>query len=157
MKAALRLFGLELNEDELQSLDLFKSRFNDIYQSVVQKNKDNVTINSLETYKSRLQRLISDYEKFGIDPSKMANWNPPHRVRIKKEKVKQIIVSHSVPLVEENPTPNTMNTAELTSFRPSKNIFISYPLNFTLEEAKSIKSFADYLISMRGGDQTREK
>lgn len=156
IKAALKIFVQELTSEERESLDLFKERLDKIYQNVYNKNKTKVSAASLELYKWRLTKFLNDYQNYGIDPSKMVNWNPQRRMRIKKDKVKQV-PSQSNPLIEETSALPVMNVAEQTSFRPSKNVFISYPLDFTLEEAKSIQSFAGYLISMRSGEQTREK
>ena len=80
LRAAVKLFDSELNEDERGSLDKVKANLDQIYQSVFAKNK-NFTAASLATYRSRLLKVINDYEKYGTDPTKMANWNPKVIVR----------------------------------------------------------------------------
>src|SRR5579872_4746287 len=75
LRAAVKLFDSELNDDERASLDKVKANLDQIYQSVFAKNK-NFTAASLATYRSRLLKVINDYEKYGTDPTKMANWNP---------------------------------------------------------------------------------
>lgn len=84
LKAALRLFEQELKEEERASLSLFKERFDHIYRSVFNNNMGKFTASSLEVYKRRLNKVINDYEKYGIDPTKMANWSPKAVIRTKR-------------------------------------------------------------------------
>lgn len=74
LKAALGLFEKSLNSDELNSYELFKERLETIYKEVCSKNAKTYSAGSLAAYKSRIVKVIDDYEKWGIDPSKMANW-----------------------------------------------------------------------------------
>lgn len=74
LKAALRLFEAELNDDERVSLDKVKENIDQIYHSVSVKNK-NMAASSLASYKVRLAKVIRDFEKYGIDPTKMNNWS----------------------------------------------------------------------------------
>ena len=83
LKTALKLFETELNEEERNSIDEFRKNINQIYQSVYSKNK-NFSAGSLAVYKSRVIRVINDYEKYGIDPIKMSNWSPKVISRSKK-------------------------------------------------------------------------
>ncbi len=54
---------------------------------------------------------------------------------------------------EQSPVSvNENNSKHEYSLRSGKKIIISYPADFTLEEARSIKSFAEYLLSMREKD-----
>ena len=74
-RAALKLFEDELNDDEKSSIDLVEERFDRIYQSVFQKNKQNITTSSLETYKGRVRSLIREFKKFGSDPAAFNAWD----------------------------------------------------------------------------------
>jgi hypothetical protein len=76
LKAALKLFELELHEDERGSLDKFKQNIDQIYKVVISKNGKTFTVASLATYKSRVLKVISDYDKYGQDPAKMVSWSP---------------------------------------------------------------------------------
>ena len=80
LKAALKIFQEQLNEDEANSLDKFKENLDQIYQSVVAKNP-NFNFSSLATYKSRVNKVLGDYELYGIDPTKMVNWKPKLIIR----------------------------------------------------------------------------
>ena len=87
LKAALRLFEVELNEEEKNSVDLFKKNLEQIYHSVTVKNGKSMSSGSLVTYKSRINKIISHFEKYGIDPTKMVNWNP--KVITRKQQTKK--------------------------------------------------------------------
>lgn len=85
LKAALKLFEAEINEDERASIDKFKENLNQIYHGVSTKNKD-ITASSLATYKSRVAKIIRDYELYGVDPTKINNWSvKPIVTRQKKQ------------------------------------------------------------------------
>src|SRR3989338_7606501 len=83
LKTALKLFEAVLNEEERNSIDVFSKNIEQIYQNVFSKNK-NFSASSLATYKSRVTKVLSDYEKYGVDPTKMANWSPKVINRTKK-------------------------------------------------------------------------
>lgn len=84
LKTALKLFENELKEQELNSIDEFRKNIDQIYQSVFVKNK-NFSAGSLATYKSRVIKTLNDYEKYGVDATKMANWTPKIITRSKKQ------------------------------------------------------------------------
>lgn len=82
-KTALRLFEADLKEEERNSIAEFSKNIDQIYQSVASKNK-NFSASSLATYKSRISKVLTDYEKYGVDPTKMANWSVKVITRSKK-------------------------------------------------------------------------
>lgn len=84
LKVALKLFENELTEEESGSLDVFQNNLDQIYRSVCQKNSNRFSMGSLATYKSRIIRVLQDYGKYGVDPTKMTNWNPKVRAIRKK-------------------------------------------------------------------------
>ena len=86
----------------------------------------------------------------------MANWNPiiverNHATKPKSEDHNAEDKTEGLDNLSIESPPG--NNRHEYSLRPSKKILIAYPSDFTVDEAKSIKSFADYLISIRGGDQ----
>src|SRR3989344_5796455 len=86
LKAALRMFESELNEEEKKSIEKVRDNINQISQSVFQKNKSKLSASSLGVYKSRVLKVINDYEKYGTDPAKMANWIVKVVTREKRQK-----------------------------------------------------------------------
>src|SRR5436190_18879610 len=83
-RAALRIFEPELNEQEKESLETFRQNIDQISQSVHRKNKDKISTSTIGIYKKRIQKIVSDYDKYANDASKMASWNPVTRIRTSK-------------------------------------------------------------------------
>lgn len=83
LKAALKLFEPVLNEDELGSIEKFKENLEQIYHAVSSKNKE-ITASSLATYKSRIVKVVREYEQYGADPTKMNGWSLKPVIRQKK-------------------------------------------------------------------------
>lgn len=147
IRSALKLFERELNEDELASLDLFKERFESIYKSVCSSNARNFTAGSLETYRKRVSKLISDYEKYGIDPTKMSSWNvKAPLVRVKK--TNDVSTGRST---EESapplPAPSSMSDRIELSLRDDSKAILILPRGLTKAEAFKIKTILDSLIT----------
>jgi hypothetical protein len=149
LKAALKLFESVLNDDERNSLDMFRQNLNQIYQSVTVKNGKSFSANSLAVYKSRIQKILSDYEKYGVDPTKMANWSPKIINRgprkSKKEGSEEMLQdandssSHAVlPAVG-------MSKIELP-LRPGIKSVIIVPPDMTELECSRIKAVLDSLV-----------
>ncbi|MEK7096319.1 MAG: hypothetical protein AAB896_03460 [Patescibacteria group bacterium] len=76
LRAALKIFELELNEEERASAEKFQENIEQIYLNVFNKNKNRFSAISLATYKSRIIKLLNDYDQYGRDPNKMVNWTP---------------------------------------------------------------------------------
>lgn len=84
LKTALNLFEKELNDEEKESVEEFKKNLDAVYQSVFSKNK-NFTAASLATYKSRVVKVLGDFEKYGVDLTKMTHWSPKVITRAKRQ------------------------------------------------------------------------
>ncbi|HEV7702011.1 MAG TPA: hypothetical protein VGO63_01025 [Candidatus Paceibacterota bacterium] len=82
LKTALKLFEEELNEEEVKSINEVKKNIGQISNSIFAKGK--FSAGSLATYKSRVIKVINEYEKYGSDAAKMANWSPKIVTRTKK-------------------------------------------------------------------------
>lgn len=151
MKAALKLFEPELKDQEKESVDVFQKRFEQIYQSVFAKNKARMSIASLETYKRRLVSLLRDYEKYGMDPSKMASWTRPIRRPYGKRIEKSSGIERQEAGVPEEPGVSsvktegpTMNRLEI-SLRPDARAILLLPSDLTSEEAEKIVGLVGFL------------
>lgn len=82
LRTALKLFEEELNEEERNSISEVKKNIGQISNSIFAKGKSNA--GSLATYKWRVNKVINEYEKYGLDATKMANWSPKIITRVKK-------------------------------------------------------------------------
>lgn len=99
LKTALNLFEKELNDEERNSIDEFEKNLDHVYQGVFSKNK-NFSASSLATYRSRVVKVLSDYAKYGTDPTKMASWSPKVITRVRSGK--KASAEQTQPLIEEN-------------------------------------------------------
>jgi hypothetical protein len=85
-KRPFLLIASELTNEEKTSLETFESRIDQILNSVYTRGNSNLSASSLEEYKRRIRRVISNYKEYGIDPSKMASWNRVSKIRKIKDK-----------------------------------------------------------------------
>lgn len=151
LRAAVKLFGNELNDDELNSLDKVKSNLDQIYQSVFLKNKNNFTASSLQTYHSRFLKVINDYEKYGTDPTKMANWNP--KIIVREPKKKQADQNTTANQSNQSPNetsgtepiPENMHRLEL-ALRPDVKFVIIVPQDLKSAEAATLNAIMTSLV-----------
>jgi len=118
LKSAIKIFEAVLNEDELASLDLVVERLDEIFFSVISRNKDK-SITSLNTYKTRLQRVLEDYKKYGADPSQIQNWYISTPRLITKDKPDKL---SDKPLSDlSSPTHTPVNNVHKLEFIVQKN------------------------------------
>ncbi len=146
LKSALKIFEKELNVDELSSVDLVEDNIEEIFINVVGKNKDK-GIGSLNTYKMRLLKVIKDYQKYGVNPSKIQGWNTaPHR------SINHKIIKKDTPDREQDrtqtdlsdPTNTPVHKIEL-SLRNGEKALISVPRDIKPNEIDAIKNILDAL------------
>lgn len=97
-RAALKLFETVLHPDELESIELIEERMKEIYLSLISHHQNTFSIASLNTYKGRLLKTLSDYKRYGKDPDSFARWETKERKKkdkdttasIKKDEIKDI-------------------------------------------------------------------
>jgi hypothetical protein len=155
-RAAVRLFEPELNDEERESLDTFKAHFDQIAQNVLNKNKSKMKLESLVTYRNRLSGLVSEYEKYGIDPMKMANWNRPVR-KVSAQKRTEGGNRQDEPTQEiEKYKEIDMSRFELP-LRTGVKAIILVPSDITREEVGKIRKYIDFLESISGTSFTNKK
>ena len=149
IRAALRLFEKELNKDERESIDKFKINIDQIYQNVFRKNSGELSAKSLATYKSRVTKALSDYEKYGTDPTKMANWPAKVLTRPKKHNTPDLVDKNNAGGSDSyKVSTSDMHKIEL-SIRPGAPKFIVIvPGDITPDECTRIKAVID---SLSGG------
>lgn len=156
-KAALKLFEKELNDEEGQSIDLVKEKIEAIYANVSRNNRDKISAESLATYKLRVLKVIDDYRKYGIDPTKMNEWISRTRNVIKsvdRAEMKGFSKGNdrSVDLVisSSNNPLGSLNAIDLV-IRPG--IVISIPKDINIIEAQIIKGVVDTLLKNTKQDE----
>lgn len=149
LRAALKLFEEVLNDEERQSLELFKTNLNQIYHSVNVKNAKTITASSLATYKSRVMKVVADYEKYGIDPTKMANWTPKLITRAPKKQLPKGLDSDTT----ENEVSSSVSGIPMTlakielPFASGRKAVIMVPSDMSRPECMKIKGLLDSLTN----------
>lgn len=142
-RSATRLFEQELNDQEKASLDTLKQNIDHIFQNLFNKNKSEMTAQSLQTYKNRFLAVIKDYEKYGTNPTKMANWNRPIR-KISTRTDKQRISS-----IENLSSDEKYKEAEMSRFelplRPGVKAIILVPADINKGDVEKIRKYIDFL------------
>jgi len=143
LKAALKLFEPELKDDERNSLQKFKENFDSIYQEVFRKNK-NFSAGSLATYKYRVIKLLGDYERYGVDPTKMANWNP----KVVSRGVRGSVATNKTVTQDVEPIRGLVPVPSADAQRmeyplSAGSIVITLPKEVTAADMKKIKTLLD--------------
>lgn len=116
-RTPLRLIDPELNEEERESVNVLKSNLDQIFHTVYLKNQSKMSASSIEVYKRRVRSVISDYEKYGTDLSKMASWNPIQQIRTKKVEKKLKDSETVLPRQESGAQNYRENEIELGEFK----------------------------------------
>lgn len=131
-RTPLRLVESELTDEEKNSTDLVKTHLNDIFTLLYSKNSTKLSASSLEVYKRRVRSLISDYEQYGTDPTKIAAWD--RKALTRKPKVKKAKEVESTPeslSTEMDKPTNSSNiqSAELNLSRGKGKIIVPQELS----------------------------
>jgi len=148
LKSALKIFEKVLNLDELNSIDTVEENIEEIFINVVAKNKDK-GIGSMNTYKARVLKVIKDYQKYGINPSKMQGWviknrKAASRKNSKMDNLDKIQDRRGIVLSDDFNTP--VHKIELALRSDHKSLII-VPRDITPKEAETLKTIIDSLIS----------
>lgn len=139
LKAALKLFEKELNDEEKQSIDSLKSNLDQIYNQVFNKNKQ-FSAASLATYKSRVLKVITDYEEHGTDATKMANWAPK---KVNRAPRKKEVADNGTSLERMSASaPASSHKIELV-LRPDTKCILILPMDLNETDVKKIKGVLD--------------
>jgi len=147
LKSSLKIFEKELNLDEIGSIDLVEENIEEIFINVVSKNKDK-SIGSLNTYKARVLKVIKDYQRYGVNPSKIQGWvAKPYKkvihVSTTKDKEDNKLDKDQTALSDYTNTP--VHKIEL-SLRENMKSIIIVPKDVSPKEIKIIKSILDSLL-----------
>lgn len=154
-RAALRLFESELNDEERESLDTFKLHIDQIYNNVFTKNPSKMTAESLLTYRNRLNALISDYEKYGTNPIKMANWNRPVRKLNPKTKEAPKREEKQVKLAQEQEVYKDIDMSRFElPLRPGVKAIILVPSDISKSEVEKLRGYINFLDSIAGNKES---
>ncbi len=145
LKSALKIFEKVLTEDELNSISLLEDRIEEIFISVINNNK-NKNIGSLNTYKARVLRILRDYKKYGVNPSKIQNWQIKTRNSIPLLNKKDNADKNKIILSDPINTPvDNMHKIEL-SLEAGTIATLLIPKDIKISEAETLKAIIYSLI-----------
>ena len=159
LKSALKIFERELTPNELTSIDIVEQNIEEIFVTIINKNKDK-DINSLSTYKARLLKVINDYKRYGKNPSKIRNWIVRHRTALPRQnpvstpllKTKDKQDKNKINLSDDIPTPVESMNNSMASYHKielalsaGEKAILSIPINISTKDLKIIKSILDSL------------
>lgn len=147
LKSALKIFEKELTPNELTAIDIVEQNIEEIFVTVINKNKDK-DLSSLSTYKARILKVITDYKRFGRNPSHMQNWvvhhrSPQHSTPTVKNQDKQDKNKITLSAHTPNPVESTNNSHRIELSLHSGTATILVPNNIKPEEIKLVKNILD--------------
>jgi hypothetical protein len=152
LRAALKLYEPELNDEERGSVDEFEKNFEQITQSVFSKAKNRFSASSLATYRSRAQKVLQDFSQYS-DPIKMNSWSPKVISRMKK---KDSVASKEAGSSTESRSgvgarsneniPENTHRIEL-ALRPDAKFIVEVPRDLKATEADTIKAILTSLVT----------
>lgn len=142
LKSALKKFEPILNDEERASVSKIKENLAPLTQKLFSKDK-NSSASSLNAYRKRVHKLIGDFEKYGSDPSKMANWTVKTIIRTKRKTSTSAPVSESESDVVAT-TAQGMARIELP-LRPGMKFVLIVPQDISGQERSILKGLLDSL------------
>ena len=151
LKSALKIFEVELNDEERESVDMMKDNLDNIFKEVVSKNKGKIAISSLNTYRRRVSGLFNDYEKYGKDPLKMDQWRPRRRrVQLSEKPSFSPSTSPSLSRAHETAyaTVGEIHNIEI-ALREGVTAKVIVPRDVTKGEVERIKAFLDATVVVK--------
>jgi len=154
-RTPLRLIESELNDDEKTSIEIFKKNIDQIYNLLFSKNNTRFSASTIEVYKRRTRKLLSDYEKYGNDPGSMANWNRPQIAKkIKKAQQNSTDKEHStsdkLSFDEQHKDKISEDVQSVILSLTNGNASLTVPKDFPKKDADKLKSQIDIFTSDAG-------
>lgn len=152
-KAALRRFEPQLREEELKSIDAFKAHLSQIYQEVVEKNKKEISLETLAIYEERVKKVLEDYLQYGVDPTKISTWEAKrfqrrltHVIKEKEGGERGVLLNES-----EKSSDSSSNLLEKKDMRvheepleSGKSIIIT-PKDITIQDISKLMAYIKFL------------
>ncbi len=115
---AAKVFNTVMLEDERQSTEVIRAKLDEMVNRVDIKYPKKYSNDSLITYKTRMLRLLGDFERYGTSAQAMASWSP---AQIKRTAGKKAVQSASKPsktamqeIVSDDVIAETFAVAEAT-------------------------------------------
>ncbi len=148
----VKLFGTVLTDEEVAQSSFPIDKLDEITERIHVKFGDRYSVDSLETYKSRMKRVVNDYAKYGADAKSMASWNPlaKQRKRAAKSNGGKTATAAEPNGAPINPVASLVNDSDpkpvelpgLQDIRlplaDNRSVVIYYPMDLSETEAEKI-------------------
>lgn len=154
MKAAIGLYEQVLSGEEKESLEMFQTRFDAITQEMFNKNATEKTAGTLDTYRKRVHKVISEYFKYGKDRSKFVNWEPIRRRSTPKGKKRGETENVEIERELNTKTLQGENDTHRISLENDRTVIIMTPKDITRKEVIRIEGYLKYLSEYVALDDT---
>lgn len=145
LSAALKLFSTVMTDDELSEEKFPIDKLDEIAERIHTKFADKYSVDSLQTYKSRITRVVKDFAQYGSDAKSMASWNPLTKQRTIKPKLtktklhKQEIEKQDDSHLSKEQNANIPGLKDITlPLTNNRNVVIYYPTDLTEDEASKL-------------------
>lgn len=169
LRSSLKIVEEVLQEDESQSLDVLKQRLDDVINRVDVKYPNRYTADTLMVYKSRVLKVIKDYEQYGQDAKSMAGWatrqkkqspsskpsissqsvRPKQSSVIEAEEIFRNVASNQPLLI---PSSNARQGAKMENIdlplQGDRGVTIYYPADLKVQEAEKIANILKGIASL---------
>ena len=142
IKSALKKFEPLLNEEERTSVQKFKENLDPLTQKLFNKDK-NTSAGSLATYKSRVHKVISEFEKYGTDASKMANWTVKTIIRPRKQQGQSKVAEGKNEVSNQIIAQQTGMARLELPLRPNMTFLLVVPQDISEQERTILKGIID--------------
>jgi|GEM_PF-636991 len=161
LSSAVRLFASVMTEDELTQGTFPIDKLDEISERIHTKLPNKYSVDSLLTYKSRINRVASDFTNYGADAKSMASWNPLTKQRkrgAKPSNTKQVSSKTAEEtIVSEDSSPITNNAMSVVlpglqdirlPLADNRSVVIYYPMDLTETEAEKIGTVLKGIASL---------
>jgi hypothetical protein len=168
LSGAVKLFSNVMTNEEL-SQDAFPiDKLDEIGERIHIKFVNKYSVDSLQTYKSRINRIVSDFTDYGADAKSMASWNPLSKQRKRAGTTKTNAKSVSS---ESNKSNKTMTGIHLEDSKPTelpdlqdirlplagnRNVVIYYPMDLSEVEAEKIGTVLKGIAALSKNEAAEE-
>lgn len=156
LRGALRKIEAELHDEEKTSIDKLLENINQIFQTLYQKDSTSMTASSIETYKSRIKKVIAEYKKYGMNSTSMNSWNPTIKMRqkIEKKDSEKALDKNEQSSNQETERSSTNNITKFElPLRENVKAVILLPGDITRSEVGKIEAYITFLKTIAKDDQ----
>lgn len=157
-----------MTTEELSAESFPIDQIDQLADRIYTKHGNKYSVESLRVYKSRINRVVTDYKKYGVDAKSMASWNPltnqrkrtivakeitPGAVKAKEPYVESSGSSDSSAVVTRLGVANLNSSSVVDLHLPllnDRSVVIYYPTDLTEDEAVKLGAVLKSIAALNG-------